>query len=277
MINIDHRKVKNALYERFGITLNIKMTAGKLKLRLTDLGYGEGFTLIMKSEWRYLSVEFVHDSFSGPLLKTMERSSVVKKKLFTSLFSNYCSLYNEVEMKINGVIVNPAIEDVWINKWSNLTVKMNRFPIIQEDMESHLYEKMVIQMFGDLLNLILVLLPKEEGIEEDFSTKGLPEGALTKIEVNRYERSLINRQNCLLLKGYLCEVCNFDFEAMYGSIGKGYIHVHHIVPVSKIGQDYEINPETDLVPLCPNCHSMIHKRNPPYSIEELKKTILIEF
>jgi hypothetical protein len=60
------------------------------------------------------------------------------------------------------------------------------------------------------------------------------------------------------------------FEDVYGKIGRGYIHVHHLVPPSAIGKRYRLNPKRDLRPVCANCHAMIDRRDPPYTIDELK-------
>jgi 5-methylcytosine-specific restriction protein A len=49
--------------------------------------------------------------------------------------------------------------------------------------------------------------------------------------------------------------------------------VHHLIPVSKLGEGYRINPKTDLVPLCPTCHGVAHRRTPPWTIEELREMI----
>jgi predicted HNH restriction endonuclease len=95
------------------------------------------------------------------------------------------------------------------------------------------------------------------------------------IEVNIYERSAINRQVCIIINGCICKVCAFDFEKTFGAIGSGFIHVHHVVPVSMLGEGYLIDPSKDLVPVCPNCHAMLHKSNPPYTIEKIKKILLI--
>lgn len=99
----------------------------------------------------------------------------------------------------------------------------------------------------------------------------LYEGALMTVKANRYERNQKARKECVAKKGYLCTVCNKDFEATYGEIGKGFIHVHHLIPISSIGKEYELNVDTDLVPVCPNCHYMLHRKNPPYTIEELRE------
>ena len=51
------------------------------------------------------------------------------------------------------------------------------------------------------------------------------------------------------------------------------VDVHHIIPLAKIRKNYQVDPTKDLIPLCANCHAMIHRRNPPLSIEELKEII----
>lgn len=96
------------------------------------------------------------------------------------------------------------------------------------------------------------------------------DGAVTQILVNRYERSSDGRKKCLAAHGYACRVCDFDFERVYGEIGRGYIHVHHIKPLGEIRSAYELCPETDLVPVCPNCHAMIHATTPALTVEQLR-------
>lgn len=101
------------------------------------------------------------------------------------------------------------------------------------------------------------------------------EGATKKVIVNKYERSREAREKCILLKGCKCAVCGMDFEKKYGAIGKGFIHIHHIIPINSIGKDYVIDCEKDLVPVCPNCHAMLHREDPPYTIDELKELIAL--
>lgn len=100
------------------------------------------------------------------------------------------------------------------------------------------------------------------------------EGAVARVTVNRYERDDDARAKCIEHHGLECSVCGFDFEKVYGDIGVGFIHVHHLKPISNIGQEYHIDPIKDLRPVCPNCHAMLHKKKPePYSVEELKVII----
>ncbi|EDN65255.1 HNH endonuclease [Beggiatoa sp. PS] len=78
-------------------------------------------------------------------------------------------------------------------------------------------------------------------------------------------------QTCIEKYGHKCVVCSFDFEKFYGSIGKKYIHVHHIIPLAEIKKEYQLDPLKDLVPLCPNCHAMIHRTQPTLTIQQLKE------
>lgn len=74
--------------------------------------------------------------------------------------------------------------------------------------------------------------------------------------------------------GTRCIVCDFDFGDRYGALGQGFIHVHHLVELASVGHDYRVDPTKDLVPLCPNCHSMVHQQRPALTPEELRKIIL---
>ena len=97
------------------------------------------------------------------------------------------------------------------------------------------------------------------------------EGAKKEVIVNAYERDSAARAKCLEIHGYLCSVCNFDFLKEYGEIGRKYIHVHHITDLSTVGKEYEVDPKNDLIPVCPNCHSMLHRdAKPARTVEELK-------
>lgn len=272
MKQIDIYNITEELAEKYGVNLRGYSLPDRLEIRPTDIEYGVGFILKIKLEWRSLTAEFVPDNFSAGLIKTMGASEIHKRDIFKLLAQRWSTNTNELYMKINGEEVNPLEPNQWSNNWSHLYIKMSKTPVIHDDLDIKQLENAALDISSSLLGLILSLLPLEEASIEE-SAVGLPEGALTRIEVNRYERSAFNRQACLIFHGYICKVCEFDFEQKYGTLGKGFIHVHHIVPVSELGPDYKINPQTDLVPVCPNCHAMIHKRNPPYMVDELKKII----
>ena len=92
--------------------------------------------------------------------------------------------------------------------------------------------------------------------------------------VVKYERDKRLREAAIRIHNTICEGCGFDFESKYGLLGAGFIEVHHTKPVSLLQGQTIIDPETDLVVLCSNCHSMVHRRRPiPLTIDELKATL----
>ena len=96
------------------------------------------------------------------------------------------------------------------------------------------------------------------------------EGLVQRVLVNRYERSIEARNVCIAHYKCVCQVCRVDFGERYGPLGTGFIHVHHRVPIASIGKHYRVDPIKDLVPVCPNCHVMLHRREPPLEVEELR-------
>lgn len=99
------------------------------------------------------------------------------------------------------------------------------------------------------------------------------EGTVRQVTINAYERDSKARAACITRYGAICQVCEFNFEAIYGAIGKGFIHVHHIVDIATVGESYQVDPINDLLPVCPNCHAMLHTKTPAMSIEKLKQII----
>jgi hypothetical protein len=97
------------------------------------------------------------------------------------------------------------------------------------------------------------------------------EGAVKQVTVNKYERDRRARRACLDVYGFKCVVCDLDFEVKYGEVGRGFIHVHHLRELSKLGPDYTVDPVKDLRPVCPNCHAMLHTKSPALLPEDLKR------
>lgn len=110
--------------------------------------------------------------------------------------------------------------------------------------------------------------PNEMGEKEAYV-----EGAAQRVWVNRFERDPEARAKAIQHYGLSCQACDFDFKSRYGALGEGFIHVHHTVPLSSIGKSYTVDPIRDLRPVCPNCHAMLHKRTPPYTVDELREII----
>lgn len=101
----------------------------------------------------------------------------------------------------------------------------------------------------------------------------LIEGGLVSVRVNRYEQNPRARAACLAHHGPACAICGFDGGTAFGQAGKGLIHVHHLVEVSRRQGPYVVDPVADLVPVCPTCHAMIHLRRPAYTLAEVRSML----
>jgi 5-methylcytosine-specific restriction enzyme A len=99
------------------------------------------------------------------------------------------------------------------------------------------------------------------------------DGAVRKVLINWYERNSKARKICLAKHGIRCAVCRMSFEERYGSRGRGFIHVHHLDPLGRRKHSKRIDPVKDLIPVCPNCHAMLHASSPPINIEELVEEV----
>lgn len=106
--------------------------------------------------------------------------------------------------------------------------------------------------------------------EEIFNGKDLIEGSICKVTINAYERNPEARRQCIEYYGASCCVCGFNFGERFGAMAEGFIHVHHLKPLSEIGKEYKVDPVVDLRPVCPNCHAMIHLGHKTRSIEDVK-------
>lgn len=108
--------------------------------------------------------------------------------------------------------------------------------------------------------------------EANVESKTFPEGAKQTVQVNRYERNPEARAKCIEFHKARCKVCEMSFDETYGMFAKDFIHVHHIKPLSEINEEYEVDPINDLIPVCPNCHAMLHRQENgiPMTVERLK-------
>jgi hypothetical protein len=127
----------------------------------------------------------------------------------------------------------------------------------------------------EILELIGVPTGSEFRLPEEVPPQAdeLTEGAVQKVLINAYERNRQARAICIKHYGLQCSVCDLSFEDVYGDIGRGYIHVHHVVSLASVGRSYVVDPIRDLRPVCANCHSMLHTSEPPLSIDELRRRL----
>lgn len=147
----------------------------------------------------------------------------------------------------------------WLPQSSGISVK----PELVEELEGVWFDFLTTQKIRH----------NPYAVKNESSELKFIEGAACQIIQTRYERNPFARAECLKHYGYSCSVCSLNFEERFGEIGSNFIHVHHLIRIASFGEAHVIDPIKDLRPVCPNCHAMLHKKDPPLTIEELKSTI----
>lgn len=111
----------------------------------------------------------------------------------------------------------------------------------------------------------------ERRAEEFLPSLTDPAGTVTVV-VNAFERNALARALCMEHHGTLCKVCDVDLEHRYGLLATGAMNVHFEPRPGRIDEPFELDPRTDLLPVCPNCHMMLHRgRDKPLRVEDLRR------
>ena len=254
---MDAYKLKNKLEKFFKVEFRVLEKENGNDTCLGIFENDEGFHVqseiisnnifILKGEPQQLGANF---------LRMINSSNKQKRANFISLLrkneDNVKILINNKKIKLDSFLDN---ED----EWNSFEIIYQEIPFDKNDEEQ--YAEVIKLFISAFLSLI------------DYSIEGFEDGNKIEDKTTRYERNPVNRQICLNHKGYKCAICGFDFEKFYGQIGKGKIEVHHIKPLNETDESYVVDPINDLIPVCSNCHTIIHAKKPAYTPEELVKMI----
>ena len=217
-----------------------------------------------------LIMEFLPQRYSAHFVNAMGRRCQEARCLFSQYAGRLIASGARIAFRVNGEIMQPDSPLMWPDDWHDISIRVTKSPIADSDNFSY---PAVARVWLNIMMGMVLSLANIVPTDEQPATEGYAEGHRYTVASNRYERNPLNRNLCLEIKGYCCTICNMDFEMRYGEIGHNFIHVHHITPVSMLGETYVINPMTDLIPVCPNCHAMLHRCDPPMKPEELKKIL----
>lgn len=214
-----------------------------------------------------LIIEIYPQKHGGYILNDMAISSVEKQIIFWE----FVHMIKDKGAKLNFLVNNSEITESapWPSPWRSFSCKLTKVPFPDTD---NCDSEEICQWVELSFNLIFSLLNIVD-VEDENNIPIQTEGTRQEIKSIRYERNPFNRQLCLHKKGYRCAICGLNFEDMYGDIGRNFIEVHHTTPVSLMGDNYILDIERDLVPLCSNCHSMVHRTNPPVAVDDLRSKI----
>ncbi len=132
-----------------------------------------------------------------------------------------------------------------------------------------------IEGLAELLEIVVSLFAFMAGEQLDYGEGDFKrEGRAYRIEATKYERSRFNRSLAIKIHGTKCFGCEFNFEAFYGPIGAGIIEIHHLLPVHLMTERRVVDPRSELIPLCSNCHTLVHSEDPPFDLEHLRSFVM---
>ncbi len=232
----------------------------EVKLRLEQIPAPHGFVIKIHDDYLSWKVGIHFDAFSGPLLSTMQERYISRQEGLNAYLDLAKTKNNTFSLLINGRSEFPTDSE----DWQDIDFKLSKtYFSLENEFET------LSSVLLDFMCVILFLIVEATEWEED-GYEGREEGALISVISNKYERSRYNRAICLKFYGFQCRGCG-DFMQEKYELGVNVIHVHHIVPVSKMGSSYKLDPIRDLVPMCPNCHYASHTKNPPIPVDEIRK------
>jgi 5-methylcytosine-specific restriction protein A len=270
---LDAHDLQRAVQTRFGIAFTVQRqmtTEGPVyRIRPADLPSTIGFTVDIQVGWRSLEARFTPGSFAAELVQAMERSDAQQRVAFRIFAGAARQAGANLVFRINSVPTDPNSES-WPSGWTSCDLLMRRSNIVWGE-SAETDDEQLRAWTCRFVGLIVAMLPLEP--VEPPAVAGEVEGQVIEVVSKRYERSRLNRAACIEIQGSRCIICGFDFGEIYGPIGEGFIHVHHVVSVATIGPGTVINPASDLVPVCPNCHAMLHTSRPPVLPDALKALI----
>jgi 5-methylcytosine-specific restriction enzyme A len=202
-----------------------------------------------------------------------------------SIMAKYPS--NLEKSPYNGIVVGLTTRIIrYLNRFEIIGTEGNKSKFIvpfegwHEDYKegNHFVWKLRDELVQALEELDIVAkqkFPSEKQELTSYHVETRSEGKIRMCYDTKYERDPKNRRDAVKLHGTVCQACGFDFEKIYGEIGKDYIEVHHIKPLYEGEGSIEVNAATDLICVCPNCHRMIHRRKDSVlSLDKLKDLLL---
>ncbi|MCM3020096.1 EVE domain-containing protein [Priestia megaterium] len=211
-----------------------------------DMKKGERREIVLKYRQRVYPARLEMDKHSSP------RSRLLWKADFSDIIRN----------------LFPHSYSHFLNKDDELLSEVTKLKFEKVSSSSSIY---LVEFLSSIDSEVLIEDLESEEIE---LYEPRVEGTLVTYYGRRYERDPINRKRAIEFHGLSCKVCGFNFEEVYGERGKDFIEVHHVKPLNTLEKEIVIYPERDLVPVCANCHRMIHRRRDNIlTVRDLKNLI----
>ncbi len=218
-----------------------------------------------------------------------------KPKDHSDTIQEYLNRRRSHDHKSGYVYYTPVLYENFNDKWRDPDNKVSRYPQ-RIDVEEWLHQVpegisvpglqevprhetvnavfRIAETYFDQITAALKGVSAKAAIpEEVVPSEKYAEGAVKTIIVNAYERNRVARSKCIEHHGLVCGVCGLSMSNLYGDLGEGVIHVHHLRELASLGKQYFVDPIKDLRPVCPNCHAILHITSPSMTIRQLKKVL----
>ncbi len=270
MIETECALIQKELEREFDVpfSVNIEQNIEETRYKIaptSDIQELFDVSIIIRQNIR-LIIEITPQKFSADMISSMQKSSEEMRANFFRYIDVFTRKGMKIDFSLNGEKCDLNDDEIWGREWKSFRIRCTQ--IIVDEISRNRSE-LIIEWSAVTVGMMLSLLNIEAVIETEPDGKQYSEGKVSQVLETKYERNPVNRQLCLAANGYKCKICGFDFEKVYGSLGHHFIHVHHIQMVSSVGHEYFLDPEKDLIPVCPNCHAMLHRENPPLLPKEL--------
>jgi 5-methylcytosine-specific restriction enzyme A len=267
--------IQEFLRRRFGFEIDVDTEDSEKGQLLVIRPANMDSTICFKVEiivgWRSIEAKFIPDNYAAELLAAMENATADQKAAFVTFASSIIQKGAGLRMTFGHLQADPLHPSEWPSQWSDFEISMEKIGLVLGQGEAN-DSKQTLPWIASFFGAALALLPLEPVSDAEIPI-GEAEGQVYYAIVKKYERSRINRAACLEVHGTKCKTCHVELGEEYGSIAEGLIHIHHLIPVSMLGEGYVIDPAKDLVPVCPNCHAVIHQHYPPLDLESVRQAL----
>ena len=262
----------DAVIEDIAVALGVQLSRRELsgasgfdyEVRLSNYQSPYGFCFSIGDDYQAWVVRLEMDESSAPLIRHMGQNALLRFDLLSSLIEFAKGKSADLTFRING---RPVTSEILSKNWESFRMELSRDYSTTQDEFDALKEGLLCSF-----SIVLCLVVDDESWSSgDVPQAGSLEGGDWQLLQTRYERSRYNRAICLNHYGFTCRGCGAKMSELYGPIGDGVIHVHHLVPLSSLGDRTYVDPIADMVPLCPNCHNIVHRVEPPMPIQSLNE------
>ena len=261
-------KVDALIAQKLGLLTETSIVNGELLTKPAGFLPREIFLTAFCPAWRSAEAKLSPGEYAGTMVRAMGSASENGKALFRGYLSVLTTDRVQVNTTVNKRPVDLSVSENWPKDWETFQISLKKTALVYDFKIDDELLPQIDLLITPLIGMAMALI----GTETIETHAGDYDGAETQYLATRYERKKINRDACIRLQGTKCAGCGFDFGLFYGPIANGYIEVHHIESLASSGEVL-IDPAKDLVPLCPNCHSVVHRVKPPMPIAELRSLV----